>query len=103
VVPVHSRTQTITGGPQFAYRHFSKPTPFIRPSIRLIRERPTPHPNPADPLAVAIVKQLAPSGVKTDNTPFYGFGGGADDFLFSKHVALRVQSDVFTTICSMTS
>jgi hypothetical protein len=68
-------------------------TLFVRPSIGLILERGTPHANPADPIATAIVKQLVPSGVKTDNTPFYGFGGGAD-LIFSKHVALRVQSDL---------
>lgn len=44
-------------------------------------------------MASAVVQQLAPSGYKTDNTPFYGFGGGAD-FIFSKHVALRVQSNL---------
>ena len=38
-------------------------------------------------------QQLAPSGKKTDWTIFYGFGGGAD-FLFSKHVGLRVQADL---------
>jgi len=36
--------------------------------------------------------QLAPSGQKTDNTVFYGFGGGVD-YNFSKHVAVRVQAD----------
>ena len=91
VIPAHSRTQTITAGPQFAYRHFSKVTLFIRPSIGLILERATP--KPKDPLAAAVVNQLAPSGYKTDSTLFYGFGGGAD-FIFSKHVALRAQSDL---------
>ncbi|HEY6293175.1 MAG TPA: hypothetical protein VI455_16610 [Terriglobia bacterium] len=90
-VPAHSRTQTVTAGPRFAYRHFSDLTLFIRPSIGLIHEAATPH--PTDPVATAIVQQLVPSGTKTDNTAFYGFGGGAD-FLFSRHVALRVQSDL---------
>jgi len=93
VVPTHSRTQTITGGPQLAYRHFKQVTLFIRPSIGLIHELATPQPNPNDPVAVGVVKQLVPSGQKSDNTWFYGFGGGAD-FIFSKHVALRVQSDL---------
>jgi hypothetical protein len=92
-VTSHSRTQTFAGGPQFSYRHYSKVTLFVRPSFGAIYERATPHPNPSDPIAVAIVKQLAPSGYKTDWTAFYGFGGGAD-LLFSKHVALRVQADL---------
>ena len=92
-VTSHSRTQTFAGGPQFSYRHYSKVTLFVRPSFGAIYERATPHPNPSDPIAVAIVKQLAPSGYKTDWTAFYGFGGGAD-LLFSKHVAFRVQADL---------
>jgi hypothetical protein len=91
VVPVHSLTQTFTGGPQLAYRHFSKLTLFIRPSIGAIHEIGTPHAN--DPIATLVVAALAPSGKKTDTTIFYGFGGGVD-FIFSKHVALRVQSDL---------
>lgn len=93
VVPAHSLTQTLTGGPQLAYRHFSKLTLFIRPSVGAIHEVATPKPAANDPVAKAIVAQLAPSGKKTDWTTFYGFGGGAD-FLFTKHVALRVQSDL---------
>ena len=90
-LPTHSRTQTFAGGPQFAYRHFSKVTLFIRPEFGGIYEVATPH--PTDPVAQAIVKQLAPSGQKTDWTVFYGFGGGTD-LIFSKHVALRVQADL---------
>ena len=93
VVPAHSTTQTFTGGPQFAYRHFKQVTLFIRPSIGLIHEVATPEPNTSDPVAVGIVNQLAPSGKKSDNTWFYGFGGGTD-LIFSKHVALRLQSDL---------
>jgi hypothetical protein len=90
-VLTHSRTQTFAGGPQLAYRHFAKVTLFVRPSIGAIHEVATP--KPTDVISQAIVAQLAPSGKKTDWTPFYGFGGGAD-FLFSKHVALRVQADL---------
>ena len=90
-LPTHSRTQTFAGGPQFAYRHFSKVTLFIRPEFGGIYEVATPH--PTDMVAQAIVKQLAPSGQKTDWTGFYGFGGGTD-LIFSKHVALRVQADL---------
>jgi hypothetical protein len=92
-VTSHSRTQTFAGGPQFSYRHYSKVALFVRPSFGAIYERATPHPNPNDPIALAIVKLLAPSGYKTDWTAFYGFGGGAD-LLFSKHVAVRVQADL---------
>jgi hypothetical protein len=90
-VPAHSRTQTFAAGPQLAYRHFSRITLFVRPSIGAIHEVATPHPTNA--IAAAIAKQLVPSGQKTDWTGFYGFGGGAD-VLFSKHVGLRVQADL---------
>ena len=46
-----------------------------------------------DPIGKLIVGALAPTGKKTDWTPFYGFGGGAD-FLFSKHIGVRVQADL---------
>jgi hypothetical protein len=90
-VTSHSRTQTFAGGPQLSYRHYSKVTLFVRPSIGAIYERAIPH--PSGEIATLIVEQLAPSGYKTDWTAFYGFGGGAD-LLFSKHVALRVQADL---------
>jgi hypothetical protein len=90
-VPAHSRTQTFAAGPQLAYRHFSRITLFVRPSIGAIHEVATPHPTNA--IAAAIAKQLVPSGQKTDWTGFYGFGGGAD-LLFSRHVGLRVQADL---------
>ena len=90
-VPSNSLTQTLAAGPQLSYRHFKKVTLFVRPSIGAIHEVATPQ--PADPIAKIIVGALAPSGKKTDWTAFYGFGGGAD-FLFSKHVGLRVQADL---------
>lgn len=91
IVPSNSRTQTFAGGPQLAYRHFSKVTLFVRPSIGAIYEEGTPQ--PVDAIQKAVVAAVAPGGKKTDWTVFYGFGGGAD-FLFSKHVGLRVQSDL---------
>jgi hypothetical protein len=90
-VASHSATQTFAGGPQYEYRHFSKLTLFIRPSFGAIYERATPH--PVGEIPILVVGQLAPRGYTTDWTAFYGFGGGAD-FLFSKHVALRVQGDL---------
>ena len=91
VVPFHSRTQTFAGGIQLAYRHFSNVTLFIRPDLGVYHEVAVPH--PTDMVAQAIVKQLVPSGQKTDTTVSYGFGGGTD-LLFSKHFALRVQADL---------
>jgi len=93
VVPAHSVTQTFAAGPQLAYRHFTNVTLFIRPDLGAIHEAATPKPATGDLIAQGVVQQLAPSGKKTDWTPFYGFGGGAD-FLFGKHVGLRVQSDL---------
>jgi hypothetical protein len=89
-VPFSSTTHTFAGGPQISYRHFKQVTLFVRPSVGIIKEEADPH--PTDPVAQAIVAQLAPGGKKTDNVIFYGFGGGVD-LNFSRHVALRVQSD----------
>ena len=93
VVPAHSVTQTFAAGPQLAYRHFTNVTLFLRPDLGAIHEAATPKPATGDLIAQGVVQQLAPSGKKTDWTPFYGFGGGVD-FLFNKHVGLRVQSDL---------
>jgi hypothetical protein len=90
-VPAHSVTQTFAAGPQLAYRHFQKVTIFVRPSIGAIHEAATPQPQ--DPIAAAIAMQLAPSGKKTDWTPFYGFGYGFD-ILFNHHFAWRTQGDL---------
>lgn len=90
-VPTDSKTQTITGGPQFTLRRISWLTPFIRPSIGAIHEVATPM--PGDPIATLVVKGLAPTGKKTDWTGFYGIGGGAD-IKVTKNVALRVQADL---------
>jgi hypothetical protein len=89
-VPASSTTQTFAGGPQLAYRHFKQFTLFVRPSCGIIHETATPH--AGDPIAAAIVAQLAPTGQKHDTTKFLGVGGGID-LLFSKHVALRMQGD----------
>jgi hypothetical protein len=88
----NSTSQTITAGPQLAYRHFSKITLFIRPSIGAIHDTATPQPG-SDPIAKIVVAALAPSGKKTDTTGFYGFGGGFD-YIFSKHISVRVQADL---------
>jgi len=90
-VPASSTTQSFAMGPQLAYRHFSKVTFFVRPSMGAIREVATP--TPQDPIATAIVKQLAPAGKKTDWQGFYGVGYGFD-ILLSKHFAIRTQGDL---------
>jgi hypothetical protein len=90
-VNTHSNTQTFTMGPQLACRKLDKVTLFLRPSIGAMRERATPH--ASDPIAAGVVANLSPAGSKLDWTYFYGFGGGAD-FLFSKHMGLRVQADL---------
>jgi hypothetical protein len=65
-------------------------TLFLRPSLGAIREGATPL--PGDAVAAAIVRQLAPTGHKTDWQGFYGVGGGFD-VLVSQRFALRTQVD----------
>jgi hypothetical protein len=94
VVPVDSRTQTFAVGPQLAYRRLTHVTLFARPIFAgAIYERATPRPLAGDLIAAGIIKQLVPSGVKTDTTWFLGFGGGFD-VLLSRHFAIRTQADL---------
>jgi hypothetical protein len=90
-VPTSAITQTFAAGPQLVIRHWKPITLFVRPSIGAVHEQATPH--PGDPIAAAIVAQLAPSGKKTDWVAFYGAGGGVD-FNLHRHFGLRVQVDV---------
>jgi hypothetical protein len=91
-VPASSVTQTFAAGPQLAYRHLKHETLFLRPVFAgIIHEVATP--KPGDAIATAIVAQLAPSGKKTDNVLFVGFGGGFD-ILFSRNVGWRTQADL---------
>lgn len=93
-VGASSTTQTFAAGPQLAYRHFKKATFFLRPVFMgIIHEAASPKPTPTDPIATAIVAGLAPSGKKTDNVLFYGFGGGFD-IIISKHFSWRTQADL---------
>ena len=89
-IPVDSVTQNFAAGPQFAYRHWSAVTLYIRPSFGAIYEKATLR--PADPIAAMIAAQLAPTGHKQDWTGFYGFGGGGE-INFSSHLAIRLQAD----------
>jgi hypothetical protein len=90
-VPFDATTQTFTGGPQLAYRHFKKVTLFVHPSIGAIHEHIALKPH--DPFTNALVPQLVATGVlgtttPSDTTYFYGFGGGAD-WNATKHIHLR--------------
>ena len=91
-IPLHALTQTFTAGVQLEYRHLSRATLFIRPSLSAFRITATPHPNPQDPYAVTVSNFLAPNGSLTDWTGAYGAGGGAT-FKITRHVGARVQVD----------
>lgn len=95
--PYHANTYTITGGPQFNYRHFKYVTLFIHPDIGAMYQTVSVHPQ--DPIMTGIVTNLLGSTMKTSQwTPFYGVGGGFD-LNVSKHVGLRFQSDwVYTQL-----
>jgi hypothetical protein len=90
-VPTNAFTETFAFGPQLVYRHFSRFTLFVRPSLGALRERATP--NPADAFQKVIVAQLAPAGFKLDWTGFYGAGGGGE-FALNQHIGIRGQMDV---------
>ena len=98
IVPAHSVTQTFAAGPQLAYRHLTHVTLFFRPIFAgVIHEGATPKPtDQIQSIVVGGFQQLGlvpPSGTKTDNVLFYGFGGGVD-ILFSKHLGWRTQADL---------
>ena len=90
-LPVDTKTQSFTMGPQLAYRHFSAVTFFVRPNLGALQVTSTPR--PADAIQTAVVKQLAPTGKKTDWTYYWGFGGGIE-YNVTQHVALRFQADL---------
>ncbi len=89
-VPADSTTYAFAAGPQLAYRHFKRVTFFLRPNFGAIKEIATP--TPGDPIATAIVAQLAPEGKKRDWQGFFGFGGGFD-IIFTRNFSIRVQGD----------
>ena len=90
-VPTDASTQTFAMGPQLAFRHFSKATLFLRPSLGALRERAVPHAQ--DPFQKVIVAELAPAGFKLDWTGFYGVGGGGE-LALTRHFGLRGQMDI---------
>jgi|SRR5208283_2367775 len=91
-VPINSKTETYSAGPQVSYRHFKAVTLFIRPDLGAMHETAKTVPT-SDPVAQAIINQLAPGGVKTDWVAFYGFGGGVDVNI-TPHFSLRIQADL---------
>lgn len=92
IVPAHSLTQTFAVGPQLAYRKMTHSTIFFRPLfLGLMHEAAKPRPR--DAIALAIANELAPSGVKTDNVPFIGFGGGFD-LIVNRSFSWRTQADL---------
>jgi hypothetical protein len=91
-VPARSRTQTITAGGELVFRHFTHVTLFLRP-VFLGAIHESANLKPRDPIAGAVVAQIAPSGTVTDTTWFLGAGGGID-LLFGRHFAIRNQVDV---------
>lgn len=90
-VPTDNTTETYAAGPQLVFRHFKSTTFFVRPSIGAIHETATPR--PTDPVASAIVAEIAPSGKKTAWAGFYGFGGGFDLNL-THYFGIRAQADL---------
>lgn len=97
--PYHANTYTITGGPQFNYRHFKYVTLFIHPDIGAMHQ--SIQVNPTDPISKILVTGLVGPSMQTSQwSGFYGVGGGFD-LNVSKHIGLRFQSDwVHTTLFS---
>lgn len=95
--PYHANTFTITGGPQFNYRHFKYVTLFIHPDIGAMYQ--SVQAQPPNPIMASIVTSLLGPSMSTSQwTAFYGVGGGLD-LNVSKHIGLRFQSDwVYTSL-----
>jgi opacity protein-like surface antigen len=96
-VPISATTQTFTMGPTFNYRHFSKVTLFIHPSLAAFRLSATAHPRTGtyDPIVVAALETgnyISPQGTISDWTGAYGLGGGAE-FALTPHIGVRAQLD----------
>jgi len=90
-LPLRSRSQTYSMGPQLNYRHFKKVTLFIHPDLGAIHEIATPMPDTL--LTTLLVHEMLPSGrPKTDWVGFYGFGGGIT-VLPARHVGVKLHVD----------
>lgn len=90
-VPFDSNTWSFAAGPQLNIRKFNKVTFFVRPVLGVMHETVRVKPNSVIG-TLAVQGLLGATDKKDDTATFYGFGGGFD-INFSKHVALRAQSD----------
>jgi hypothetical protein len=89
-VPMQSRSQTYATGPKINFRHFRAVTVFFNPDLGAIHETAVPH--ATDPIGRVLVENLAPSGIETDWTYFYGIGAGVN-INATRHVLLKVHVD----------
>lgn len=90
-VPYNSSTSTYQAGPQFNYRRLKHVTFFVRPALGLLHAKADTTPNPfVAPLVSAL---LGGKLSTTDNTVFYGFGGGTT-WEINPHFGLRVTADM---------
>jgi hypothetical protein len=91
-VPFNSSTSTYQFGPQFNYRRLKHATFFVRPALGLLHAKADTTPTPfIAPLVGALLGNGKLS--TTDNTVFYGFGGGAT-WEINPHFGLRVTADM---------
>ena len=89
-VPYTSATYTFQVGPQLNLRRFKHVTLFVRPALGLLHAKIQAHPSAA---ATPIVGALLGGKLSSsDNTVFYGFGGGAT-WEMTPHFGLRVTAD----------
>ena len=90
-VPYSSSTYTYQVGPQFNYRRFKHFTFFVRPALGLLHAKVETN---ANPLVAPIVGALLGGKTSTsDNTVFYGFGGGTT-WEINPHFGLRMTADL---------
>jgi len=91
-VPTHTFTQTFAAGPALIIRRIPHVGIILHPSLGALREFATPH--PTDEISQVIVSEFLTGGPhQLDWVGFYGFGGGLD-FAVTKHVGLRMHTDV---------
>jgi hypothetical protein len=95
-IPFSATTQTFTAGAQLNYRHFSRMTLFVRPSLAAFRISATAHPQNVNDQTVIFALEsqnvLQPNATLVDWVGAYGVGGGAE-FVATKHFGVRAQLD----------
>lgn len=90
-VPYNSSTYTYQVGPQFNYRRLKHFTFFVRPALGLLHAKVETTPNPL--VAPIVGALLGGKSSTSDNTVFYGFGGGTT-WEINPHFGLRVTADM---------